>query len=46
MKDGNLDKEMDIGCLYINKQGRTEFILSHGNVSFEEIVENLKKSTF
>ena len=45
MKDGNLDKEMDIGGLYVNKQGRAEFILSHGDVSFEEIAENLKKST-
>ena len=46
LKEGDLGKEKDIAGLYVNKQGCTEFLLSHGDDSFEEIAENLRKSTF
>ena len=45
-KEGNLDKEKDMGSLYVNKQGCTEFVNAHSDVNFDDMARALKETNF
>ena len=43
-KEGNLDKEKDMGSLYVNKQGCTEFVNPHSDINFDDMAQALKET--
>ena len=45
-KEGNLDKEKDMGSLYVNKHGCTEFVNAHSDVNFDDMAQTLKETNF
>ena len=45
-KEGNLDKEKDMGSLYVNKHGCTEFVNAHSDVNFDDMAQTLRETNF